>query len=37
MGREDEYFWKTSKERAKEQESIEDMYKSQDGRPLDTQ
>jgi hypothetical protein len=33
MGREDEYFWKTAKER----ENIEDMYKSQDGRPLDLQ
>ncbi|BCU99250.1 MAG: hypothetical protein CM15mV26_0900 [uncultured marine virus] len=28
MGREDEYFWKTAKEREKEQENIEDMYKS---------
>ena len=37
MGREDEYFWKTAKERETEDESIEEMYKSQDGRPLDTQ
>ena len=32
MGREDEYFWKTSKERKKEEESAIDMYKSQEGR-----
>jgi hypothetical protein len=37
MGREDEYFWKTAKEREKEQENIEEMYKSQEDRPLDTQ
>ena len=37
MGREDEYFWKTSKERVEEKETIEEMYKSQDGRPLDSQ
>ena len=37
MGREDEYFWKTSKERKIEEEKTEDMYKSQEGRPLDTQ
>ena len=30
MGREDEYFWKTSKER-KEEDTV-DMYHSQDGR-----
>ena len=37
MGREDEYFWKTSKERKIEEEKAEDMYKSQEGRPLDPQ
>ena len=37
MGREDEYFWKTAKERKNEEELPEDMYKSQDGRPLDLQ
>ena len=37
MGREDEYFWKTSKERKIEEEKTEDMYKSQEGRPLDPQ
>ena len=37
MGREDEYFWKTSKEREKEQENPIDMYKSQEDRPLDSQ
>jgi len=37
MGREDEYFWKTAKERKIEEEKVEDMYKSQDGRPLDPQ
>ena len=36
-GREDEYFWKTAKERKNEEEKVEDMYKSQDGRPLDPQ
>jgi len=35
MGREDEYFWKTSKERKIEEEKAEDMYKSQEDRPLD--
>ncbi len=34
MGREDEYFWKTAKER--KEEGIE-TYKSQENRPLDTQ
>ena len=34
MGREEEYFWKTAKER--EKEGIE-TYKSQENRPLDTQ
>ena len=33
MGREDEYFWKTSKER-KEEDTV-DMYHSQDGRYAD--
>ena len=37
MGREDEYFWKTAKERKNEEESPEDMYKSQEGRHLDPQ
>ena len=37
MGREDEYFWKTAKEREREEETAEDMYKSQEDRPLDTQ
>jgi hypothetical protein len=40
MGREDEYFWKTAKERknnVEREENIEDMYKSQDGRPIDLQ
>jgi hypothetical protein len=51
MGREDEYFWKTAKERKKEEPTIADydwhtvkeeenpidMYKSQEGRHLDTQ
>ena len=44
MGREDEYFWKTSKERKEQKENeekyhdkMEDMYKSQENRPLDTQ
>jgi hypothetical protein len=37
MGREDEYFWKTAKEREKQEENPEEMYKSQDGRPLDLQ
>ena len=37
MGREDEYFWKTAKERKNEEESLEDMYKSQEGRHLDPQ
>ena len=32
MGREDEYFWKTAKERKKEEENPLDMYHSQDGR-----
>ena len=32
MGREDEYFWKTAKERKKEEEDPLDMYHSQDGR-----
>ena len=32
MGREDEYFWKTAKERKKEDEDPLDMYHSQDGR-----
>jgi len=44
MGREDEYFWKTAKERKgtvnangfSVDEDVMDMYKSQD-RPLDTQ
>ena len=44
MGREDEYFWKTAKERKgtvnadgfSVDEEVMDMYKSQD-RPLDTQ
>ena len=35
MGREDEYFWKTSKERKIEEEKVEDMYKSQEDRPID--
>ena len=35
MGREDEYFWKTSKERKIEDEKVEDMYKSQENRPVD--
>jgi hypothetical protein len=35
MGREDEYFWKTSKERKIEEEKAEDMYKSQEDRPID--
>jgi len=33
MGREDEYFWKTSKER--QEEDTVDMYHSQDGRYAD--
>ena len=37
MGREDEYFWKTAKEREQEQEKPENMYKSQDGRYSDPQ
>ena len=37
MGREDEYFWKTAKERKNEEEKLEDMYKSQEGRHLDPQ
>ena len=41
MGREDEYFWKTSKERKEQKENEEKyhdkMYKSQENRPLDTQ
>jgi hypothetical protein len=35
MGREDEYFWKTAKER--KEETKEDMYHSQDGRYPDSQ
>ena len=35
MGREDEYFWKTAKERKKEEENDLDMYKSQENRPID--
>jgi len=35
MGREDEYFWKTAKERKIEEEKPEDMYKSQEGRHSD--
>ena len=37
MGREDEYFWKTAKERKNEEEKPEEMYKSQEGRHLDPQ
>ena len=37
MGREDEYFWKTSKERENEQENPIDTDKSQEDRPLDSQ
>ena len=37
MGREDEYFWKTAQERKKEEETPEEMYKSQEGRFLDPQ
>ncbi len=36
-GCEDEYFWKTAKEREQEQEKPENMYKSQDGRYSDPQ
>ena len=32
MGREDEYFWKTAKERKKEEENSLEMYKSQEDR-----
>ena len=36
MGREDEYFWKTAKERENIEKS-EDMYHSQEGRYEDVQ
>ena len=36
MGREDEYFWKTAKERKNEEENPEDT-KSQEGRIWDPQ
>ena len=35
LGNEDNYFWKTAKERKLEEENAEDMYKSQENRPID--